>query len=206
MRRPAVLSPLMEAQPQRLADDQALHNEGGAEPRHGILGRDQSHEVVAELCVVPGAGIKLAQQQPRAKLPQVRPQRVDEAAHKHRAAAAQPQVHALHDQDAGAVDEERPHAGYAGEFPVAVDHKLPGGGEHDLAEVAVDGVQVPAGQGRQRDRSLGVLRGRHARCLGLHPVAGPALGPGFKSGRSRAGEGEEKSVELCLLFYTHCST
>lgn len=181
VRRPAVLGPLVEAQPQRLADDQALHDEGGAEPRHGVLGGDQSHEVVAELRVVPGTGVELAQQQPRAELPQVRPQRVDEAAQQHRTAGAQPQVHALHDQDAGAVDEERPHAGHAGELPVAVDHKLPGGGEHDLAEVAVDGVEVPAGQGGQRDGSLGALRGRHARCLGLHPDAGPALGPGFRS-------------------------
>ena len=70
---PAVLGPLVEAQPQGLADNQALHYEGGAEPGHGVLGRDESHEVVAKLGVVPGAGVELAQQQPRAELPQVRP-------------------------------------------------------------------------------------------------------------------------------------
>lgn len=144
MIRPAILRPLVEAQPQSFADDKALHDEGGAEPRHSVLGCDQAHEVVAELGVVPGAGVELAQKQPRAELPQVSPQCVDDAAQQSRATASQLQVHLLHDEDAGAVDEEGPHAGDARKLPVAVNHKLPGCGEHYFAEVAMDGVKVPA--------------------------------------------------------------
>lgn len=133
----------MEAQPQGFADHQALDDEGGAEPRHSVLGCDQSHEVVAKLGVVPGTGVELLQKQPSPELPQVGPQRVDEAAQQNGAAVAQLQVHLLHDEDAGAVDEERPHAGHAGELPVAVDHKLPCCCEHHFTEVAMNGVKVP---------------------------------------------------------------
>lgn len=151
----------METQPKSFADDQALHNEGGAEPRHSILSCDQSHEVIAELGVVPGASVELAQQQPGAKFPQVRPQGVDDAAQQHWAAAAQLQVHPFHNQDACAVDKERPHAGHARELPVTVHHKLPGSREHDLAEVSMDGVEVPAGQSGEGDGSLWALQGHH---------------------------------------------
>lgn len=149
---PAILGPFIEAQPQGFADNKALHDERGAEPRYGVLGRDQPHEVVAELGVVPGTGIELPKQQPRPKLPQVGPQSVDDAAQQHGAAAAQLQVHPLYNEDAGAVDEEGPHAGHTGEFPVAVDHKLPGSSEHHFTEVAMDGVEVPAGESRERNR------------------------------------------------------
>lgn len=144
MARPTVFRPLVEAQPQGFVDNEAFHNEGCAEPRHGVLGCDQPHEVVAELGVVPGAGVELAQKQTRAKLPQVSPQRVDATAQQNGAAATQLQVHLLHDDDAGAVDEERPHAGDARKLPVAVNHELPGCSEHDFTEVAMNGVKVPA--------------------------------------------------------------
>lgn len=149
--RVAVLRALVEPQPQRSPDHQGLHDEGGAEPGHGVLQRDQPHEVVAELRVVPGAGVELPQQVARPELPEVSPEGVDQAAQQDGAAAPQFQVHALDDEDAGAVDEEGPHAGHAGEFPVAVHGELPGRREHDLAEVAVDGVEVPARRGREGD-------------------------------------------------------
>lgn len=151
----------MKPQPQSSSNNQSLHDEGGAEPGHGVLQRDQPHEVVPELRVVPGAGVELAQQEARAELPQVRPERVYEAAQQDGAAVSQPEVHALHDEDARAVDEERPHAGHTRELPVVVDDELPGRGEHDLAEVAVDGVEVPAGQGGERDRGRGGVHDNH---------------------------------------------
>ena len=161
---------LVKAQPERVADHQPLHDEGGAEPGQGVLGCDQAHEVVLELGVVPGAGVELAQEQTCAKLPQVGPERVDDTSQQGGAAAAQLQVHVLHDQDACPVDEECPHAGHARELPVAVDHELPGGCEHDLTEVAVDGIQVPARQHRQW---FGGCRGRHGdRLLTLGSDAG----------------------------------
>lgn len=104
-RRVPVLRSLVKPQPQRSANHQRLHDERGAVPRHGILQRDEPHEVIPELRVVPGAGVELAQQKARPELPHVRPQRVDEAAEQDRAAVSQREVHPLHDQDARPVDE-----------------------------------------------------------------------------------------------------
>ena len=140
---------LVEAEAEGVADDELLHDEGPAEPGHSVLQGDEAHEVKVELGVVPGAGVELAQDEAGGELPQVGPERVDEAAHQQRAAATQAQVHALHDEDGRAVDEERPHARDPRELPVKVHHELPGRREHHLAEIAMDGVQVPAGQRRQ---------------------------------------------------------
>lgn len=153
--RQAGLCVLVKAEAEGVADDELLHDEGPTEPGHSVLQGDKAHEVKVELGVVPGAGIELAQDESGGELPQVGPERVDEAAHQQRAAAPQAQVHALHDQDGGAVDEERPHARDPRELPVKVHHELPGRSEHHLTEVAVDGIQVPAGQRRQG------LRGSH---------------------------------------------
>lgn len=146
-----ILSPFVEPQPQRPPNHQSLHDERGAEPRHGVLQGNEPHEVIPKLRVVPGAGIELAEQKPRPELPQVRPERVDYAAQQNGTPVSHFEVHALHDKDACPVDEQSPHAGDSWEFPVAVDHKFPRGRKHDLTEVAVDGVEVPAGQGRERD-------------------------------------------------------
>ncbi|KAL0602202.1 hypothetical protein AAY473_028400 [Plecturocebus cupreus] len=137
------------AEAEGVADDELLHDEGPTEPGHGVLQGDEAHEVKVELGVVPGAGVELAQDEAGGELPQVGPERVDDAAQEQRAAAAQPQVHALHDEYGGAVDKEGPHARDPWELPVQVHHELPGRREHHLAEVAMDGVQVPAGQRRQ---------------------------------------------------------
>lgn len=60
------------------------------------------------------------------------------------------QIHLLHNEDGGAIDEECPHAGNTWELPVEVDHKLPGSCEHDLTEIAMNGIEVPSGESSQR--------------------------------------------------------
>lgn len=146
---------LVKAEAEGIADDKLLHDEGPAEPGHGVLQGDEAHEVKVELRVVPGASVELAQDEAGGELPQVGPERVDEAAYQQRAAAPQAQVHALHNQDGGTVDEERPYTCDPWKLPVKVHHELPGCREHHLAEVAVDGIQIPARQRCQR------LRGSH---------------------------------------------
>lgn len=138
------ISLLVKAKPEGVSDDELLDDEGSTEPGQAVLQGDQAHEIIVKFGVVPWAGVELEQDKACEELPGVGPECIDETANQNVAAVLELQVHALYDQDGRAVDEEGPDTGDARELPVEVNYKFPGSREHHLAEVAMDGVEVPA--------------------------------------------------------------
>ncbi|ETE58207.1 Myristoylated alanine-rich C-kinase substrate, partial [Ophiophagus hannah] len=88
---PEGLRGAVHPEPQDGADDQRLEQDGAQEPEAAVLERDQPHEVVGEVAVVPGAGAEVPQQRARGELPRVDACGVERGARGQPAAAPQAQ-------------------------------------------------------------------------------------------------------------------
>lgn len=110
-----------------------------ADPARQVEEGDESHEVVRIMRVVPGAGVKLPQDQTPGELPGVDEADVDgePPARPPASAEVQVKVELFHHEAAAPVHQERPQGRVSAEGPVRLLHKVEDGGEKHLVQEAV---------------------------------------------------------------------
>lgn len=110
-----------------------------ADPAWQVEEGDESHEVVGIMRVVPGAGVKLPQDQTPGELPGVDEADVDgePPARPPASAEVQVEVELLHHEAAAAVHQERPQGRVTTEGPVRLLHQVKHRGEKHLIQKTV---------------------------------------------------------------------
>lgn len=122
-----------------------------AQPAWQVQQGDQPHHIVGVVGVVPGAGVKLPEQQAPAELPGVDEADVDgePAAGAPASAEVQVEVELLHHEAAAAVHQEGPHGRVSTQAPVRFLHQAEHWCEKHLVQEAVHPKEEEARKARQ---------------------------------------------------------
>ena len=151
---PAPASPLLGApDPQQNVGEHVLV-EAEAQPGRQVQQGDQAHHIVGVVGVIPGAGVKLPEEQAPAELPGVDEADVEgqPAAGAPASAEVQVEVELLHHEAAAAVHQEGPQGRVSTQAPVRLLHQAEHGREKHLVQEAVHPKEeeaCKAGQGQE---------------------------------------------------------